>query len=100
MTVTEAAEALGISRGLAYELVARGDLPSRRLGGRIVIPITLLEEFLLGVPASAPLELAQPLPAEPPGLAIATSARTRSARRSAVATAQLTLVDLPAAPSR
>ena len=38
LTVTEVAAALGISRAHAYELVARGDLPSLRLGRRIVVP--------------------------------------------------------------
>ena len=38
LTVTEAAELLGISRALAYELAARGELPVLRLGRRIVIP--------------------------------------------------------------
>ena len=36
LSVTEAAGMLGISRGLAYELVARGELPSLRLG----VPLT------------------------------------------------------------
>lgn len=38
ISVTEAAELLGISRALAYELVARGELPSVRLGRRLVVP--------------------------------------------------------------
>lgn len=38
LTVEEAAALLGISRGLAYELVRRGDLPSIRLGRRLVVP--------------------------------------------------------------
>lgn len=38
LTVEEAAELLGISRGLAYELVRKGDLPSIRLGRRLVVP--------------------------------------------------------------
>lgn len=95
MTVTQAAEALGISRGLAYELVARGELPSRPLGGRIVIPIRLLEEFLLGAPASALPEPAEPLPvSSATALPIDAIARTRPTRRRPVATAQLSLVDL------
>jgi excisionase family DNA binding protein len=46
MSVTEAAERLGISRSLAYELVARGGLPSLRLGRRIVVPIESLNALL------------------------------------------------------
>jgi len=37
-SVPEAAELLGISRALGYELVARGELPSLRLGRRRVVP--------------------------------------------------------------
>lgn len=38
LTVEEAAELLGISRGLAYELVRRRQLPAIRLGRRLVVP--------------------------------------------------------------
>lgn len=38
LSVEEAAAVLGISRALAYELVARGELPCLRLGRRIVVP--------------------------------------------------------------
>ena len=38
-----------VDRGLAYELVARGELPAIRLGRRIVIPRVAMEE-LLGTP--------------------------------------------------
>lgn len=52
MTVEEAAEMLGISRGLAYELVRRGDLPALRLGRRLVVPrrrlIAMIEGTGLG----------------------------------------------------
>lgn len=37
-TVAETAEQLGISEWLAYRLIARGELPHLRLGGRIVVP--------------------------------------------------------------
>lgn len=49
LTVDEVAYLLNISRGLAYELVARGELPAIRLGRRIVIPRVAMEE-LLGTP--------------------------------------------------
>ncbi|MGH8990928.1 MAG: helix-turn-helix domain-containing protein [Acidimicrobiia bacterium] len=48
VSVPEAAEMLGISRRLAYDLVARGDLPALRLGGRIVILLRPLERMLDG----------------------------------------------------
>jgi len=46
MTVDEAAEALGISRSHAYELVRTGDLPSVRLGRRLVVPVRTLMAML------------------------------------------------------
>ena len=46
LTVEEAASLLGISRALAYELVGRGELPSLRLGRRVVIPRKALSELL------------------------------------------------------
>jgi len=49
LTVDEVAYLLNISRGLAYELVARGELPAIKLGRRIVIPRVAMEE-LLGTP--------------------------------------------------
>ena len=48
LTVTEAAAALGISRTHAYELIARGELPSLRLGRRIVVPRRGLERLVDG----------------------------------------------------
>ncbi len=57
LTVTEAAKVLGISRALAYELVARGELPSLRLGRRLVVPRKALDELLeSGGPARHDLE--------------------------------------------
>lgn len=50
MSVTEAARLLGISRTLAYELVARGELPALRLGGRIVILTRPLLRLLGALP--------------------------------------------------
>jgi excisionase family DNA binding protein len=46
VTVAEAARMLGISRTLAYELVARGELPHVRLGRRIVVPRVALERLV------------------------------------------------------
>jgi excisionase family DNA binding protein len=43
MMTVEAGEVLGISRSLAYELVRRGEIPSLRLGRRIVVPVHALE---------------------------------------------------------
>jgi len=46
LSVSEAALMLGISRTLAYELVARHQLPFLRLGRRIVVPRRALEHLL------------------------------------------------------
>lgn len=48
VSVPEAAEMLGISRRLAYDLVARDELPALRLGGRIVVLLRPLERMLGG----------------------------------------------------
>jgi excisionase family DNA binding protein len=48
LTVTEAARTLGISRALAYELIARGELPALRLGRRLVVPRRALEALVDG----------------------------------------------------
>ena len=47
MSVTQAANWLGISRAFAYELVARGEIPSIRLGRRVLVPTKRLFEFVL-----------------------------------------------------
>jgi excisionase family DNA binding protein len=51
LTVQEAAEALGVSDDLVYELTARGELPCLHLGRRRVIPrraVELLIEECVG----------------------------------------------------
>ena len=48
VTVEEAGELLGISRGLAYELVRRGELPHIRLGRRLVVPVRPLMAMIDG----------------------------------------------------
>lgn len=47
-TVEETAGLLGISRGSAYEQVRLGNIPSIRLGGRIVVPRAALDKLLAG----------------------------------------------------
>ena len=43
LTVTEVAEALRISRGLAYRAVRRGDIPCVRVGHLVRVPAAWLE---------------------------------------------------------
>ncbi len=45
-TVEEAAALLAISRSFAYEAVQRGEIPSMRIGKRILVPKAALERFL------------------------------------------------------
>lgn len=45
-TVEEAAQLLGISRAFAYEAVQRGEIPSMRIGRRILVPKAALQRML------------------------------------------------------
>jgi excisionase family DNA binding protein len=49
ITVEDAARLLGISRGLAYEAARRGELPTIRLGRRLLVPTARLYD-LVGAP--------------------------------------------------
>jgi excisionase family DNA binding protein len=77
LRVDEAATLLGISRGLAYELVNRGQLPALRLGRRIVVPRAMLEAFVAGGADAVP----GPEPRMNDRAANATSTRSRSSKR-------------------
>lgn len=46
LTVSEAAVVLGVSRSTAYELARTGEIPSLRLGRRVVVPATALRSLL------------------------------------------------------
>lgn len=48
ITVSEAAQIIGISTGGAYAAVHRGEIPSIKIGRRYVVPIDRLEELLDG----------------------------------------------------
>lgn len=48
MTVIEAAKRLGIGRNQAYEAAGRGEIPSIRIGNRILVPTAALERMLAG----------------------------------------------------
>lgn len=75
LSVTEAAEMLGISRSLAYDLAARGELPTRRFGGRIVVLLRPLQRLLDG-------ETVDHASSPSAGLDAASGAQDRSARVS------------------
>lgn len=53
LTVEEAALVLGIGRSAAYQAVARGEIPSVRVGRRILVPTASLDRLLLGEVVSA-----------------------------------------------
>lgn len=46
VSIPEAAKLLGISKSLAYELAARGELDTIRLGRRIVVPRNVISKML------------------------------------------------------
>lgn len=46
ITVPTTAKLLGISRSTAYRYATIGDLPTRRLGGRVYIVTSLLQELI------------------------------------------------------
>jgi excisionase family DNA binding protein len=50
-TPYEAADALGISRNLLYQLIGSGQLHSVKAGGRRLIPASAIAEFLSGAAA-------------------------------------------------
>jgi excisionase family DNA binding protein len=46
LTVEEVASLLGLGRAAAYEAARRGEIPSRRLGRRVIIPVPALLDWL------------------------------------------------------
>lgn len=54
ISVEEAASLLGISRSAAYEAAHRGQLPTRRLGRRLFVPVPALLNWL-GAPFAEPV---------------------------------------------
>ena len=54
LTVEEVAATLGISRAFAYEAVRRGEIPSIRIGRRVLVPRAALERLIDGENALPP----------------------------------------------
>jgi excisionase family DNA binding protein len=48
VTVNEAAVMLRISRGAAYEAARRKEIPTIRIGRRLLVPLAALERMLAG----------------------------------------------------
>lgn len=42
----EAAEAIGVSKTKAYELIASGEIPSIRIGGSVRVPVDALKAWV------------------------------------------------------
>jgi excisionase family DNA binding protein len=60
LTVTEAAEALGISRASAYEAARTGALPVLRFGRRLLVPRAAFDRLLETGQLARPNEAAGP----------------------------------------
>lgn len=58
LTVEEAAKVLGIGRGTAYEAARTGELPTIRIGKRLVVPRAALERLLVEPREPAPAAVA------------------------------------------
>ena len=50
LTVTEVAQILGIGRSAAYEAARTGQIPTIRIGKRILVPVAALERMLESLP--------------------------------------------------
>ena len=46
ITIEQAAQVLGLGRTAAYEAARRGELPTRRLGRRLLVPVPALLTWL------------------------------------------------------
>lgn len=52
LSVPEAGKALGIGRSAAYEAARTGQLPTIRIGKRILVPIVALDRLLAEAPTA------------------------------------------------
>ncbi len=46
LTIEEAASLLGLGRSACYEAARRGEIPTRRLGRRVLVPVPALLRWL------------------------------------------------------
>lgn len=46
LTVPETARRLGIGKNLAYDAIQRGEIPSIRVGHRLLVPVVALEAMM------------------------------------------------------
>ncbi len=52
--VAQASKEIGVSRSRMYELLARGEIPARKLGGRTIILRDDLVRYVQSLPAYEP----------------------------------------------
>ena len=46
ISVLECARLLGLGKNLCYEAIQRGEIPSIKVGGRILVPVAALDKML------------------------------------------------------
>ncbi len=46
LTIEQTAALLGLGRTAAYEAARRGEIPTRRLGRRVIVPVAALLDWL------------------------------------------------------
>jgi excisionase family DNA binding protein len=51
--IPEAARRLGIGKNQGYSAAARGEIPTLKLGKRVVVPVAALEQLLAGTKKTA-----------------------------------------------
>ncbi|MEU2205165.1 hypothetical protein AB0P19_13650 [Microbacterium oleivorans] len=60
VTVPEASAVLGLSPWVGYQAAQRGEIPTLRIGRRLVVPVPALLRMLDGEPVDEPTALARP----------------------------------------
>jgi hypothetical protein len=58
-TVPEASAVLGLSPWVGYQAAQRGEIPTLRIGRRLVVPVPALLRMLDGEPVDGPTPLAR-----------------------------------------
>ena len=49
LTIDEAAGLLGVAQHTAYRAAKRGDIPTIRIGGRVLVPRAAMDRLLAGI---------------------------------------------------
>jgi excisionase family DNA binding protein len=52
LTIPEAAQELGITEHAAWQRVYRGQIPFRRWGRKVMVPVDELDAFIKGLPGA------------------------------------------------